>query len=192
MKKLLFIAITIAAISACTNKTSVTTNHTQETEKVYQNEYFSINYPSSWSYDVEENEISDTIPGLRKGIKVNISPWYQWQVVSVQKSAMFDVFETPEQWRDFSIEMKKFDDSYIAVVDSYVVDSLSFGDWPAAMAGFIAINELNDTIFHKQLVVMVNKQLYYLNNSFLWNAEQAIEQRGDAILSSVRFTDQNK
>ncbi len=37
------------------------------------------------------------------------------------------------------------------------------------------------------MVVMVDKDLYYLNNTFNWYDDGHLEQLGDSILSTVRF-----
>jgi hypothetical protein len=37
------------------------------------------------------------------------------------------------------------------------------------------------------MVVMVGKELYYLNNSFDWKDDGTLEQLGDSILATVRF-----
>jgi hypothetical protein len=37
------------------------------------------------------------------------------------------------------------------------------------MAGFVAVMESGDTAIHKQLVVLVGEELYYLNNTYNWN-----------------------
>ncbi len=196
MKKTLLSFVTaLVAIVSCTTKINSRHIPPQVKENEYKNEFFSVTYPSNWVYDVEVNDMSDSIPAMRNGIRVYLTssnPNDPWQVVVVQKSAMFDVFKTPEEWRDASIQFKQFDKSYIGTVESYMLDSLSFGQWPAAMAGFVAVNETGDTIIHKQMVVMVGMQVYYLNNSFPWHTDSSIELRGDRILESVRFTSKNK
>ncbi len=68
-----------------------------------------------------------------------------------------------------------------------MLDSLCFGSYPAAMAGFVVALESGDTLIHKQMVVMVDKDLYYLNNTFNWYDDGHLEQLGDSILSTVRF-----
>lgn len=66
-------------------------------------------------------------------------------------------------------------------------DSIKFGPYPAAMAGFVVALESGDTLIHKQLVVMVGKDLYYLNNTFESADNGAQEQLGDSILSTIKF-----
>lgn len=65
---------------------------------------------------------------------------------------MFECFSAPKEWRDLSVQLKQFDDSYIGTVESYMLDSLQFGPYPAALAGFVVVQD-NDTIIHKQLVM---------------------------------------
>jgi hypothetical protein len=159
-------------------------------EKTYENEFFSIEFPYKWDYEEEVNNMCDTISAMSKGINVTIyhqNPQVPWPLIRVQKSAMFECFSKPEEWRDLSIQLKQFDDRYIGTVDSYMLDSLQFGPSPAAMAGFIVVTEQGDTVIQKQLVVMVEKEVYYLNNTFDWKDDGTFERIGDAILETVRF-----
>lgn len=56
--------------------------------------------------DEIRNEISDTIPGLKEGGDVYLYADYLPFHFRFTKSCMFDVFDNPEDWRDFSIETK--------------------------------------------------------------------------------------
>jgi hypothetical protein len=159
-------------------------------EKTYENEFFSIEFPYNWDYEEEVNDAYDTIPAMSKGVRVTLystNPYAAWHTVMVQKSAMSQCFDTPEEWRDASIALKQADEQYIGVIDELVQDSLKFGKYPAAMAGFGVVTETGDTIIQKQMVVMVDKELYYLNNSFDCNDDGTLEQIGDSILATVRF-----
>lgn len=161
----------------------------------YRNDFFSLDYPSNWTFDEEINNMDDTIPAMSKGIRTtlyNSNPYSEWHTVMIQKSAMFKKFQAPEVWRDESILLKQFDGQYIGVVDSYMLDSLHFGPYPAAMAGFVVALESGDTLIHKQMVVLVGKYLYYLNNTFDWNDDGTLEKRGDLILSGIHFTNANE
>lgn len=133
----------------------------------------------------------DTVPAMSKGIRVtlfNNDPNTPWHTVIIQKSAMFECFKTPEEWRDASVQFKQFDDQYIGTVDSYMLDSLNFGPYPAAMAGFVVTTDEGDTLIHKQMIIMDGKDLYYLNNTFDWNDDGTLEKKGDSILSSFRIS----
>ena len=189
MKNIGFIFITILLIG-CSNQHSENNNKKYDVPFInYSNEYFSINYPENWEYEEEINSEFDSIPEMSTGIRTTFFPKSQYapfHTVCVQKSAMFYVFNTPEEWRDLSITMKNFNDEYIGTVDSMMLDSLKFGPYPAAMAGF-AVDLGGDTIIHKQLVVMVNQDVYYLNNSFDMHDDGSMELYGDSILSTVRF-----
>lgn len=158
--------------------------------KKYRNEFFSLEYPSDWEYDEEINNMSDTIPAMSKGIRTtfyNTNPYYPRHTVMVQKSAMPECLDSPEEWRDLSVELKQFDDHYIETVDSYMSDSLQFGPYRAASAGFVVATDEGDTLIHKQLVIMDGKNLYYLNNTFDWNDDGRLEKKGDSILRSFRI-----
>lgn len=192
MRNLFFVILGIVALTACKSNSKSNSN-TKESEDLtfnnYSNEFFSIEYPSNWDYDEEINSEFDTIPEMSKGIRTTFfpkNPYLPFHTVCVQKSAMFHCFDTPKEWRDLSVSMKNFDDQYLGTIDSMMIDSLRFGPYPASMAGF-AVEVEGDTIIHKQLVVMVNKDVYYLNNSYDWNDNGTLQQFGDSILSTVRF-----
>ena len=191
MQHLLFlflIALCTLLGASCKNSRS---DRISQDNKIYQNEFFSLEYPFNWEYDEEINDMCDTIPAMPKGIRVtffNNNPNTPWHSVMVQKSAMFECFKTPEEWRDASVQFKQFDDQYIGTVDSYMLDSLSFGPYPAAMAGFVVATDEGDTLIHKQMIIMDGKDLYYLNNTFDWNDDGTLEKKGDSILSSFRIS----
>lgn len=191
MKKYFVIVMLGIFLYACSSSEKSGNNEKKSPEMIeYHNEFFSLKYPSNWEYDEEINNMSDTIPAMSKGIRSTFysnNPYSPWHTVMVQKSAMFECFKTPEEWRDASIQFKQFDDQYIGTVDSYMLDSLKFGPYPAAMAGFVVALESGDTLIHKQMVVMVDKDLYYLNNTFDWHDDGTLELLGDSILSTVRF-----
>lgn len=158
----------------------------------YENDYFEVEYPTSWEYREEYNTSCDTLPFMKLGVSVTFypsDPTLPWPLVKIQKSSLTKMladFGSPEDWRDLSIELKQFDSQYIGTCDAYLQDSLTYGSYPAAMAGFVAISEDGDTLLHKQLVVRVKDEIYYLNNTFLWN-DDSREDIGDAVLSSVTF-----
>lgn len=194
LKLLSIIALcALLGVSCKCNKSEKISNDKNEKilqkNKIYKNEFFSLEYPIDWDCVEEINDMYDTIPAMSKGIRVTLfSSGTTWHVVSVQKSAMFECFDTPEEWRDTSIVLKQFDDQYIGTVESYILDSLQFGPYPAAMAGFVVVPNEGDTLIHKQMVVMDGKDLYYLNNSFDWNDDGTLEKKGDSILSSFRIS----
>ena len=190
MKNLLFLILSIIIFTSCNNKSHSQAKEPEELSfNNYSNEYFSIEYPVDWEYEEEINSDYDTIPGMSTGIRTTFYPKdlnAPFQTICVQKSSMFHVFSTPEEWRDLSVEMKNFNDEYIGTVESMMLDSIKFGPYPAAMAGFVV--ELGgDTIIHKQMVVVVDEDVYYLNNSFDWNDKGTLQKFGDAILATVRF-----
>ena len=183
-----FLIIALGTMMGVSCKNNKSENISQE-NRVYQNEFFSLAYPYNWDYDEEINDMYDTIPTMSKGIRVtlfNNNSNTPWHTVMVQKSAMFECFKTPEEWRDASVLLKQFDDQYIGIVDSYMLDSLNFGPYTAAMAGFVVATEEGDTLIHKQMVIMDGKDIYYLNNTFDWNDDGTLEKKGDSILTSFR------
>lgn len=189
MRHLIFlflIALCTLLGTSCKNSKS---ERTSQDNKIYQNEFFSLEYPFNWEYDEEINDMCDTIPAMSKGIRVTFfnNPNTPWHTVMVQKSAMFECLKTPKEWRDASVQFKQFDDQYIGTVDRYMLDSLNFGPH-AAMAGFVVATDDGDTLIHKQMIIMDGKDLYYLNNTFDWNDDGTLENKGDSILSSFRFS----
>lgn len=191
MRYLIFLfLIALCTLLGASCKNSKSKRISQE-NKIYQNEFFSLEYPFNWEYDEEINDMCDTVPAMSKGIRVtlfNNDPNTPWHTVMIQKSAMVECFKTPEEWRDASVQFKQFDDQYIGTVDSYMLDSLNFGPYPAAMAGFVVATDEGDTLIHKQMIIMDGKDLYYLNNTFDWNDDGTLEKKGDSILSSFRIS----
>lgn len=187
-EKYLMLAGMSILVLACSSSEKAGGKATETPEsKVYKNEYFSLQYPSNW---INEDEITnpDTIPSMSKGLRSTFyNPYIPLHSVMVQKSGLPEIFQTPEEWRDASIEFKQFDPEYVGTVDKYMQDSIKFGPYPAAMAGFVVALESGDTLIHKQLVVMVGKDLYYLNNTFESADNGAQEQLGDSILSTIKF-----
>lgn len=140
---------------------------------------------------VEEsrNEISDTIPGLKEGGDVFVYGDYFPYRFRFTKSCMFDVFDRPEKWRDFSIETKLgglSDEAYkyLGIYDKQ--DSIDFYGNPAASVTF-AVLEDNDTIVHHQLVVMKmpSKDLYYLNIMATKDAFNKYDSIVDSVFNSI-------
>lgn len=191
MRHLIFlflIALCTLLGASCKNSKS---ERISQDNKIYQNEFFSLEYPFNWEYVEEINDMCDTIPAMSKGIRVtlfNNNPNTPWHTVMVQKSAMSECFKTPEECRDASVQSKRFDDQYIGTVDSYMLDSLNFGPYSAAMAGFVVATDDGDTLIHKQMIIMDGKDFYYLNNTFDWNDDGTLEKKGDSILSSFRIS----
>lgn len=182
MKKistLLLSLILVVNLCACSDK-----SNNQDKGKLYSNEFFMMSYPSDYMIEEKFNNMFDTIPSLSKGIRVILRKGNH--TIAVQKSAMFEIFETTEEWRDVSVSFSQLHDDYLGTIDSMMLDSLEFGPYPAAMAGF-AVVEGNDTLINKQLIVLVGKTLYYLNNTYPIDDDGTLQKYGDSILNSVRF-----
>lgn len=182
------IIVTLLCLSCGGSGKNVSPSRTEL--KRYANEYFAIDYPSDWITSVHINNMCDTIPDASIGIELTLSPrtlHNSYHALRVQKSAMFYVFDTPEQWRDLSIEFKQNDNKYLGYIEPFIQDSLNFNGYPAAMTGFVKLSEYGDTIVQKQLVVMVDSTIYYLDNVFDWNDDGSLEDLGDSILSTTKF-----
>lgn len=113
MRHLIFLfLIALCTLLGASCKNSKSERISRE-NKIYQNDFFSLESPYNWEYDEEINDMCDTIPAMSKGIRVtlfNNNPNTPWHTVMVQKSAMFECFKTPEEWRDASVQFKQFDD----------------------------------------------------------------------------------
>lgn len=197
MKMLFLLPVAGLAVASCGltgcgsqgNAAVVKPKVAQTQDKTYSNEFFSVKYPSDWAYEEEINDLSDEVPLMTKGVLVTFydpDPFKLFHTVMIQKSSMPDVFDTPEEWRDASVELKEVDPEYLGVIDFYMQDSLSFGGYPSAAVGFVVATEHGDTLIHKQLVVMAGRDLYYLNNTFNYLDETGMEEKGDSILSTFR------
>lgn len=167
MKKLPLLFIISVCLVTCSNKSASYTKSKSTRWKHYSCAWFDFDYPPYLQTDEIRNEISDTIPGLKAGGEVTLYGEYIPYCIRLVKSSMFDAFETPEQWRNLSIETKKYGNphtnmSYLGVYET--ADSLSFKGHPAASVYFANL-ENGDTIVHYQLVVLKQstKDLYYLN-----------------------------
>lgn len=117
-------------------------------------------YPSNWENDEEINSMSDTIPVMSKGIRTTLysdNPYSSYHTVMVQKSAMFECFKTPEEWRDLSVELKQFDEQYIGTVDGQYVRLVMLWIISSRYGRICCSTGVWGTLIHKQLVVMVNK-----------------------------------
>ncbi|MDE6009087.1 MAG: hypothetical protein K2G90_07755 [Muribaculaceae bacterium] len=190
LKKILSVCIGLALCACSASSQKGKEANDSSNEKAYRNEFFSMKYPADWMVEEDINDMCDTIPVMEKGVRAMFydpQPSTPFHVLAVQKSALSKLFDTPEEWRDLSIALKKYDDQYIAIIEEMTTDSIKFDKYPAASAGFVAVNEGGDTIIHKQWVVMVDSQLYYLNNSFPLNDDGTLEKKGDDILSTLKF-----
>lgn len=170
MKSLCHIVVLMLLAVSCSNKnsnTSMVVNDHSISWENYTCEWFDFDYPAFMQVEKSRNEISDTIPGLKEGGDVFVYGDYLPYRFRFTKSCMFNVFDNPEKWRDFSIETKLgglSDDSmnYLGIYDEQ--DSIDFKGNPAASVTF-AVLDGADTIVHHQIVVMKmpSKNLYYLN-----------------------------
>lgn len=107
---------------------------------------------------------------------------------------MFDVFDSPESWRDFSIKAKEYKENaksgtsttYLGVYETK--DSLTFHGYPAASVVFAALEGI-DTIAHYQLVVLTQpaKDLYYFNYIAPVAEFKEYWEIADSIISTVKL-----
>lgn len=191
MKKLPILLVAIICLVACSNKQTSNNSQNPVEWKHYSCAWFDFDYPSYLQTDEVRNEISDTIPGFKAGGEVTLYGDYIPYRIRLVKSAMFDVFETPEEWRDLSMQSKKYyntddDMSYVGVYDTE--DSLTFHGNPAASVCFAAL-ENGDTLVHYQLVVLKKstKDLYYLNYMAPVSEFDNHKETADSVFNTIKL-----
>ena len=155
--------------------------------KHFENEAIAFDYPSNMFVEEEVNNMSDTVEGLKKGFDVSVYRMDMPVRFRFVKSAMFDVFTTPEEWRDLSIQLKETsDENYIGDIETQ--DSLLFCGSPAASVTFAFKGEQGDTLVQHQLAVLrKNNDLFYLNSiapNYLYDEVQAL---ADTVFHSFKF-----
>lgn len=153
----------------------------------FENEAIAFDYPSNMMAEEEVNNMSDTVEGLKKGFDVSVYRMEMPVSFRFVKSAMFDVFTTPEEWRDLSIQLKETsDENYIGYIETQ--DSLLFCGSPAASVTFAFKGEQGDTLVQHQLVVLrKNNDLFYLNSiapNYLYDETRAL---ADTVFHSFKF-----
>lgn len=190
MKKLPFLLVAFLCLAARSNQQANKESKSIEW-KHYSCAWFDFDYPSYLQTDEVRNTISDTIPAAKDGGEVTIYSDYIPYGLRFVKSAMFDVFDTPEQWRDLSMKLKEYDNpndnmSYLGVYKTE--DSLDFKGNPAASVYYAAL-ENGDTLVHYQLVVLkqTSKDLYYLNYMAPVNKFYDYWDTADSIFNTIEL-----
>lgn len=159
-------------------------------KKEHSNKWFSIKYPKNWEVYEERNEISDSIPQMKEGLSVYVTPTLarspNTPSVYIVKSSMIDIFSTPEGWRDLSIQLKASEDAEYKTLS--IADSIDFNGNPAALAVFQVVTpETKDTIIQIQYSILrENKDLFYVNNQFYPNDTLNMNLGWD-IIKSIQF-----
>lgn len=191
MKHLLVLIISTLCFVACTNKPA---DHVQQSSlewSHYSCAWFDFDYPPYFQVEEVRNAISDTIPAAKDGGEVilydEICPFR----LRFVKSAMFDVFDTPEEWRDLSIQLKEYDnqDDYLIYLGVYATeDSLNFQGHPAASVYYAALAD-SDTLVQYQLVIMnqSTKDLYYLNYLAPYSLFDDYRDTADSIMNTIKL-----
>lgn len=183
--------------------------------KTYENEFFSLEYPSNLTCHEEVNNDYVENPHMQAGYKVTIvDPSGKDKTrVEIVKSVIANLHMTAEQMRDLSVLLKEQqqseDSDGFAVADTIayiggkpiereeefsfikttgVLDSLTFGQYPAAMSfSKLRHNESGDTVNAFQMVVLVDTVIYYLNGIVPENDDGTIEKKEHSILESIKF-----
>lgn len=182
MKKLIPLAFMSIVVMVSCNRPEV-----QDKMLHFQNEIFSMDYPSSWEYDEEWENMCDSFPSSTQGYRLELySPSMTWPVVTIQRTSIPGCFDTPEAWRDANILFSQFN-GLLGVVEDLFLDSASFDGFPAAL-GVCVIEEEGDTLVQKQIVVKVENNVYFLNNLFQINDKNNRQELlGDSIIETIRF-----
>lgn len=152
----------------------------------YENDYFYFDYPSNMEIVEEDNTISDSLPSYKDGLSVTLYCHYLPIQLHFVKSAMFDVFDSPEGWRDLSLQLKEHADStYIGCYDTQ--DSIDFKGNKAATFTFV-LKDYGDTLVQHQFVVLrENKDLFYLNYTASKDMFNLLYEIADTVFKSFDF-----
>lgn len=156
----------------------------------YENAYFTVEYPSYMRIDESVNDDYDTLPMMSPGIDVHIfdpGALSATTEVFIRKSVMPDFLDSPEEWRDYTCQLKQLDPQYLGVIPELYLDTLDVDGHPAAMVGFLVSPEPGDTFIQQQCIVTVDGSLYYINNQYPVRGGQRYRDINDSIISSIRF-----
>lgn len=208
MKKLPFVILVSLLFVACSSK-KVDKDKDYEDPlefSTYDNEYYTVEYPSHW--EVSEN-ISDKAQGLEQyegndkmtlqQHEVDLLSYDGVNIHIVKSNFHFDL--PVEDYADMSVLSKGFADAgeYQDDIDQILQsnpnkyldfwrnDSISFAGRRAVLQAFEFINENNDTLVQKQIVVQNGKGDTFFVNSTFFSGDEAAEELGDIILDSFKL-----
>lgn len=181
--------LVILALFGCKNSTKPMLPETNEPQQ-FENEYLSFTYPSDWEIAEEGNDLQDSTVLFKEGFSLLVAHPDNMSTglpaVYIVKSSTFDLFETPEEWRDASIQFKQFEEDYYEVEG--IIDSIYIADEPAALVIFKRVAENSqDTVIQIQHVILrENKDLYYINSQFA-PSDSIGAEIGLNIITSLQF-----
>lgn len=172
--------------------------------RLYQNEYFSINYPVGYevvanfgcrSANMEElkNMDADSIAAMPMN-ELNIVPKtesVEWRLPEVYVVLSRHKLDFPiRMFMDLSIYTKNQPNAdKMPLIGHSNVDSISFAGYPALEIEFAYKGESGDTLVQHQIIVQKpDYSLYYINNKYNYSHPEFYEL-GEKILSSFKFKD---
>lgn len=168
----------------------------------YQNEYFTIDYPSGYIVDANFNcppadmeELAkmdaDSIAAMPMN-ELNIIPTtenVEWRLPEVYIVLSRHKLDSPiRMFIDLSIYAKTQPNANNLPLIGYSdVDSISFAGFPALEIEFAYKGESGDTLVQHQIIVQKpDYTLYYINNKYNRSYPKSYEE-GEKIISSFKF-----
>lgn len=168
----------------------------------YQNEYFTINYPTGYKVDANFNckpanmeELAkmdaDSIAAMPMN-ELNIIPTtdnVEWRLPEVYIVLSRHKLDFPiRMFMDLSIYAKTQPDAgHMPLIGYSDIDSISFAGYPALEIEFAYKGESGDTLVQHQIIVQKpDYSLYYINNKYN-NSYPESYKLGESILSSFKF-----
>lgn len=192
MKRLSLILAATLIMVACGSKNATDTTSSTKADSIcqFENEWFSIKYPSFLKVYTEENDTQDTIPFLKEGGSVTICNDILPYRIYIVKSVSPKIFETPEEWRDFAIESKNFISTdgveYLDVLETR--DSVYFYGNPAASVMYEVRDEYGTIqVQHQTVVLRENDDLYYINFFAPKDEYSQYSPIGLSIINTLKF-----
>lgn len=171
-KSIILFSLSICMIFSCQTMQKKTVKEDKEEWNVYQNEYLSMEYPSS--YTIEGNfDI-----GVDKWEKCITDSNYQMNQINVfPRCGSNDSYMKPElriimsrqaiqlplrEFANFSVFTKQYEDHEVILASD--IDSLSFAGLPALAMTFAYPQETGDTLLQRQIIVQQpDYKLFYIN-----------------------------
>jgi len=184
--------------------TQADTQKTVALKNVYDNKYFTINYPAGYaaegdfSYPVlGVDELKTMNPESIMDLpmnEVNIAPQIfntEWNLPEIYIVLSRHRIEIPMRaFMDLSIMTKaESEEDELPLIGYSDVDSISFAGYPALDVEFAYKAESGDTLIHRQILVQKpDYSLYYINGKYNSARPESVEL-ADRMLSTFRFKD---
>lgn len=193
---------------ACANDNqAVSTGKSNDSKShynLYQNEYFSINYPLTYKVeaafdyplaDMEELKTMD--PDAIRSMPVNemyiVPKAYNidWQLPEVNIVLSCFRLDAPIRiFMDLAIYARSQENlDNLSFIGNTEVDSISFAGYPALVTDFLYKEETGDTLVdHRIIVQQPDYKIFYINTWYKASKSDSYE-KGEEIISTFRFNE---